>query len=426
MPLPTVSGRAEGVPGAALDRCLRHVDLALAEYPPGAFPYVSRGLRYRPVLTGGVPWTAGFWPGQLWLAFTRTGEGRYRDAARALRRRLGEHLRDHPRQLDHDLGFQYLLSAAVEHELTGDGGARALAVAAADLLAARFNPAGRFIRAHGWDDSPGTATPHADGNDGPPGRFIVDCLMNLPLLYWAGRVSGSARHLEVAEAHARTSLRRLLRADGWVYHAFDCDPVSGRPVGGATIQGKSADSAWSRGQAWALYGFALAATHLGDPEYLAAARRLATHFLAACGDNLVAPWDFDATGKERTPDSSASAIAAAGLFALADADAPTPSPTPNPPHLSNPTSTPAPSHTDTPNSDPTGGDRWRGAALAILAALEERCATDARAGQEGLLSHGCYHYPAQRGIAESTAWGDFFYLEALTRTAGGTGLYALT
>ena len=88
-------------------------------------------------------------------------------------------------------------------------------------------------------------------------RLIIDCLLNLTLLYWAGEVTGDRIYREKAEAHVHTALSVLIRPDSSAYHTYYFDPETGEPLKGVTHQGYSADSAWARGQAWGVYGIAL-------------------------------------------------------------------------------------------------------------------------------------------------------------------------
>lgn len=331
---------------------------------------------------GPADWVDGFWPGQLWLAYRATGDDAFRDAAAAYRPYFAERL-TRPLDCDHDLGFLYSLSAVADYKLTGDAGSRAVGLAAADLLAARFNRAGRYIQA--WNPRP-----HAFP-DGYPveGRIIIDCLLNLGLLYWAARESGRAELAEIATAHADTALRYLVRPDASTYHSFNFDPETGAPIAGTTVQGFADESCWSRGQAWGVHGFALVHAYTGEPRFLEASRRLAGYVAAQLPDGGVPPWDYRLPDGAGTPlDSSAGAITAAGLFLLAD-------------------------------QDEAGAPRWRKLASAMLRSLEDRCGLLDRPEAEGLLDHGASF--VAEGLSDTMLpYGDYFFLEALLRERGET------
>src|SRR5690606_20326548 len=126
----------------------------------------------------------------------------------------------------HDLGFVFYPSFVMAHTLTGDERFREPAIRAAESLAKRYNSAGCFIRAWGPLDSAEEA-----------GATTIDSMMNLALLFWAAEQSGRASLRSVAVGHAETTLQHLVRADGWTFHVFDFDPVSGRPLRGRTHQG---------------------------------------------------------------------------------------------------------------------------------------------------------------------------------------------
>lgn len=381
-----------------LERSLAHVRLGMRDFVD-VFPYVSEDLVYRTAPQSDLPWTAGFWPGQLHLAHQVRKEPAFLEALTGAEQRLARYLDERGGRLDHDAGFQYFLGAAVTAERTGQEDAQVIALRAAEILANRFNATGQFIRAHGWPDSAGETTPWATSNDGPAGRFLADTLMTVPLLYWASRVSGQAHFNQVARAHVETSIEYLLRSDGWVYHGFEVDPQTAQPIGPTTLQGAHAESAWSRAQAWAIYGLALAARQLGEGTLAESASRLALRFFDNCLPTGLAPWDFDLPqGQATIPDASASAIAVSGALYLTSGVI------------------------DSVPECATVRDRALGALDSLIS---HAAITRVDAGQQGLIEHSCYHYPAGRGLRESVAWGDYFYLEALVQASGQPGLYAL-
>ncbi|GGF96142.1 glycoside hydrolase family 88 protein [Paenibacillus abyssi] len=348
-------------------------------------PHVSEGYSYRKGLHGKIMWTAGFWPGLLWLLYAHGGKREYAKQAVVFERSLSEWLERTGPNSGHDLGFQFYLSAKANYQFTGDLAARELALKAAGHLAQRYNERGGFIRAWGAIDT-----------DEDAGKIIIDCMMNLPLLFWAAQEGGESRLHEIALRHAHTSLSYLMREDGTFYHTYDFNPVSGQTVGPGTHQGHSTDSTWSRGQAWAIYGFALAYKHTHEPLFLEASRKAAQKYLQLLqGDERIPPWDFDRPqGDQTVRDSSAAAIAAAGLLELAQQE-----------------------------SSMSNAKVWATHARRMLEALEAECACSLEDGQEGLLIEGCYHYPAGKGKIECTSWGDYFYLEALFKENEGISIY---
>nr|WP_235949604.1 glycoside hydrolase family 88 protein [Paenibacillus glycinis] len=320
-------------------------------------------------------WTSGFWPGILWLVYDMTGDARYKDAAWSRDERL-ERLFLQPNRFSHDVGFQFLPTAVFKYLLTGDEDAKRRALFAANFLAGRYNPRGRFIRA--W-------------NGDRIGWAIADTAMNLSLLFWAAKESGDPRFAHIATAHADTVVREFIREDGSVHHIVRFDPDTGARAEAIGGQGASPDSAWSRGAAWVIYGMANAYRHTGDAAYLLAARRAANFFLAHLPEDDVPHWDFrsgeDPDG-EPPRDSSACAIAASGLLELADL-------------------LPADEGTD-----------YRAAAERMLSSLDEHYATWHLADHEAILLHGTGNKPAGQNVDVSLIYGDYFFVEAVAKLNG--------
>ena len=155
------------------------------------------------------------------------------------------------RARDHDLGFQFSLSAVADWRMTGAEVARDMGLRAAEALVGRFNEAGQYIQA--WNP-PG---PHNRERAAfVQGRAIVDTMQNLALLHWAFRESAVEDFRDVARLHAQTTRTHLVRSDGTSFHTFVFDPADGKPLRGETHQGYSDGSCWSRGQAWLIHGFA--------------------------------------------------------------------------------------------------------------------------------------------------------------------------
>jgi unsaturated chondroitin disaccharide hydrolase len=339
------------------------------------YPHNGDGMAY--VLTENNHWMTSFWPGQLWLAYHVTGDDEFR---REAERRLASFDYRLVNRIDesHDLGFLYSLSARAQYQLTGDPAARQLAIDAAERLISRFHPKGEYIQAWGVMDDP------LEG-----GRMIVDCLMNLPLLFWASHETGDPKYAEVARKHAVTTLRYLVRDGDRTYHTFFFNQETGEPLGGKTAQGFSDDSLWSRGQAWAIYGFALAADWTGDYKLVDTSMRLAQRFLEELGDDLVPLWDFRVPPEgPQKHDSSAGAITACALFKLA-----------------------------TLVNDPPLETMLRLRAQRLVTRLTEACFEPSPEAQ-GLLRDSSYNVPSDRAVEQFMPFGDYYYLESLVTLSG--------
>jgi unsaturated chondroitin disaccharide hydrolase len=366
-----------------MDRLLEVVNHGL-KWSGKEIPHVSKHYSYRDGFHERVMWTAGFWPGILWLTFAHTGDDRIAAKAREYEVTLSEFLNRTGSDSGHDLGFQFLLSSCADYRFTGKDKARQIGLKAAKHLSERYNEHGKFIRAWG---SLGT-TAHE-------GKIIIDCMLNLPLLFWASQEAGDSRFAEIANHHAATSLARLVRTDATIYHTYDFDPTTGKPLAPGTHQGHSTDSTWARGQAWAVYGFALAYKHTGVKDYLEAAENAADAYWRLSKGELIPPWDFDRPqGIDTVKDSSAAAIVSCGMLELAELC----------------------------GSEHKKED-YRGTAFRVLEALAFGYACVLTCGEEGFLKDGCYHYPANKGLVECTSWGDYFYMEALLKAKKGLSIY---
>ena len=336
----------------------------------GIIPYKSaEGKWIVSPYDGNSWWTGGFWPGLMWQLWKLTEDAFFLKEARRVGKLLTDEFRSF-RKLNHDVGFMYLLSCGADAKLTGDEQAETDLLHAASLLMGRFNPAG-FIRA--WNEPDRT------------GYAIIDCMMNLALLYRASRDTGDPRFSRVARIHADTTLREFLRANGSVSHIIEFDPETGERVREHAGQGYALGSQWSRGQAWGLYGFALAYRHLKDERYLEAAERIAANFADHIRPDGLTDCDFCQPEKEERIDNIAGAIAACGLQELAAL---------------------------------TGEERWKCHVLRLIDGLLDHCA-EWGAACCGILTHctASYHDDGA-GRHTNIVYGDYFLTEALMRSCG--------
>jgi unsaturated chondroitin disaccharide hydrolase len=344
-------------------------------YPPEA----SQNQIYKPQAAG--TWTEGFWPGQLWLAYLATRDVIYSETALGylddFQHRIDNHiLIDH-----HDLGFLYTLSSVLPWRILSNHQGRQLGLIAAKHLIGRYHPKAGIIQAWG------------DLNDPEQrGRMIVDCTMNMPLLFWAAEETGDKTYFDIACTHVKQSLKYLVRKDNSTFHTYFFDPDTGAPSRGSTHQGYSDDSCWSRGQAWAIYGFALAYGYTKDIEFLEGSLRTAGYFLDNLPQDHVPYWDLIFTEGPEERDSSAAAIGVCGILELAK-------------HLKS-------------LNQVTKAVSLEASAEEILLSLCQNYTAARHPDSNGLLLHGVYNKPKGRGVNEATAWGDYFFTEALSRFAG--------
>lgn len=345
---------------------------ATIERTPDYFPIYTEGGRWRHAGELWTDWTGGFFAGMMWRFHRRTGEPVWRERAEHYSRLL-EH-RQHDRDV-HDLGFIFLNTYRPWYELTGEQRLNDVLIQAGRTLAMRFREQGQYLCSF----------------VGPQSLFI-DIMMNVPIIFYAAQQSGDKELERIALAHCRTTRDRIVRADGSTAHEGLFDTETGEFLGESTHQGLRADSAWARGLAWSLYGYSQVYALSQLAEFLEVSERNAEYWLAHLPEDGVPYWDFDADLSQPVPwgpqkDSSAGAIAASGLLDLAG-------------------QTKSDEH----------ALAYRNTALVMLDRLvePEYLAID-KPGWEGILKHGVYHTEKNLGVDESVMWGEFFFVEALSK-----------
>ena len=368
-----------GVPAAraTLDDTVR-ADLGFAQdrlaatassIPPGRYP-ARTGPDGDWVTTGPSEWTSGFFPGSLWLAHGTTGDPYLRSQAETRLAGLRGQRRD---VSGNDQGFKLLGSFGNAYRLTGEDRYRRVLLRGAKSLASRFSPVVGATRSWGSGSSPDFTV-------------IVDNLMNLELLFWASKHGGDPALYGMALSHALRTMRDHVRGDGSTYHVVDYDPSTGLAKRRRTRQGYARDSTWSRGQAWAVYGFTMAYRETGDRRLLDTARRTADWFVAHLPPDLVPYWDFDAPRIPDAPrDSSAAAIAASGLLELAALE-----------------------------PDAARAARYRGSAESIIGALSSPEYLARGRPTSAILLHGTQDRP-KGSYDTGLVFGDYYFVEALLR-----------
>jgi len=247
-------------------------------------------------------WTSGFFPGTLWYLYEYTGDAKWRTAATDYTKRL-ESIRNF--NDNHDGGFMLYCSYGNALRLAPDPAYRAVLMNGSRALSTRYSPKVGLIRS--WDF----------GTWKYP--VIIDNMMNLEVLCWASKASGDGSFEQIAVSHADKTMTNHFRPDASSYHVVDYDPETGAVRDKQTHQGFSDPSAWSRGQAWALYGYTMMFRETGNANYLEQAKKIAGFIMnhPRLPADKIPYWDFDAPDIPDAPrDASAAAIMASASIEL--------------------------------------------------------------------------------------------------------------
>lgn len=344
------------------------------------------------VTTSMYDWTPGFFPGSLWYAYEFSKD----EALKAEAIRWTEKLA--PLQTftqHHDLGFMMYCSYGNAYRLTGNTAYREILINSAKALSTRFNTTAGSIKSWNLFKS-------WHGNESYRFPVIIDNMMNLEMLFFASKVSGDDSFRKIAVKHAETTMHNHFRPDYSSYHVVCYDSTTGKVVARETAQGYADNSTWSRGQAWAIYGFTMTYRETKDPRFLKTAEGLAAYFIN--NKNLPADgvpyWDFNANEAGYQPginsyagkvskkyrDVSAASITASALLELSN-------------YVNN-----------------RAKENYRNAAIKILKSLSTGTYT-AKPGTNGgfILKHSVGSIPHQAEIDVPLVYADYYYLEALLR-----------
>lgn len=333
---------------------------------------------YEPIMNN--TWTTGFWTGQIWLAYEYCKDEKLKQAGEiqmaSFLKRMNEKVDvDH-----HDMGFLYSPSCVAGYKLTKSPIGKDAAIKAADQLLTRYRPVGEFLQAWGPLNT-------AENN-----RFIIDCLLNVPLLFWATEMTNDDKYALVAQKHIKTALLNVIREDYSTWHTFYFDLETGNPSHGATCQGYRDGSAWARGQAWGIYGLALAYKYSKNREYIDLFHGVVNYYLAHLPKDMVPYWDLEFTdGSSEPRDSSSASIAACGFLEMSK-------------YLNE-----------------TDGNYYTDIAKRMMKSLYDHYAVKDVKESNGLVLHSTYSKKSPYntctpcGVDECNSWGDYFYMEALTR-----------
>lgn len=273
-------------------------------------------------VTGMYDWTPGFFPGSLWYLYELTGEDTWKLQAEKWTHSL-EPLKTFTGH--HDLGFMMYCSYGNAERLAPRPEYKDILIESAKSLSSRFSENTQTIKSWNyrkhWNDTTEWFYP-----------VIIDNMMNLEMLFYASKISGDKRFYDIAVKHSDSTLKYHFRDDFSTYHVVDYDTISGKVLDQATCQGFSDNSTWSRGQAWAAYGYTMVYRETKDVKYLDAAVKATDFYLSNLPEDLVPLWDFNVgeagyepDGKsyavefqEKLKDASAAAIVCSALFELGE------------------------------------------------------------------------------------------------------------
>jgi len=266
-------------------------------------------------------WTQSFFTGMALWAYQDTGNEKFLNWTLQFKNSYADKVFRTPLETMHDLGFLYSPYAVMLYEITQDEEFKAIGIKAADALAMRYEPKGKYIRAWGrMDDKIPEYVDEELAKNGffteSKGLAIIDCMMNIPLLFWASKVTGHIFYKRIAIEHANTTMKYFLRDDYSVCHAYRFSEETGEPLGEANDCGYANGSHWARGTAWAVYGFAIAYNYTGKTEYLDVVHKLLDKFMRECNREIPV-WDFRLPDfEEKAVDTSAAAIILCGIMEI--------------------------------------------------------------------------------------------------------------
>ncbi|UCS93886.1 glycoside hydrolase family 88 protein [Echinicola marina] len=340
--------------------------------PEGKFPKTYHAKSDKFEGSGSGWWCSGFYPGTLlYLDEYEKDEVLKNEAIRS----LGLLEKEQFNTSTHDLGFMMYCSFGNAYRLDPKPAYKEIMIQSAQSLASRFSEKVGAIKS--WDSKEGDFL------------VIIDNMMNLELLFWATEATGDSTYYDIAVKHADTTIKNHFREDYSSYHVINYDPETGEVNRKRTAQGYADESAWARGQAWGLYGYAVMYRATKEQKYLDQAKAIAKFILdhPNMPADKVPYWDFDAPKiPDELRDSSAGAIMAAALLELSD------------------------------YVDGELAEKYNDNAQQMLTTLTTDEYIAAKGTNGGfLLKHGVGHIPENSEIDVPLTYGDYYLVEAMLR-----------
>lgn len=312
-------------------------------------------------------WTNGFWGGLNMLMYIGTGKKLYMETAKTselLLDKCFENIKD----MHHDVGFMWHILSGLLYKTTKDEKSFNRNYNMATVLMSRFNSSGNYIRAWNLEEAKTWS--------------IIDCLMNLSILYWASEQIDDDRFKQIAIKHADMALNQHVRKDGTINHIVVHDEKTGEFVTNLKGQGYSETSCWSRGSAWAIYGFMISYVHTKEQRYLDAAKKVANYFIKSIEKTDYLPLtDFIAPAEPVYYDSTAGVCAACGMIEISK------------------------------YCENEEQEYYLTSAIKMLKSIEKKWC-DWTEDNDGILQNGMEVYGSK---ARNLIYGDFFFTEAILK-----------
>lgn len=376
--------RFEGKYEIAGEKLDRAIERALDKLEKNIPAWTDQFARTHPIDHRYVPgpnnnWECGMQTGTYWLAYELSGNPKFRQVAEAHLPSYRERFEQKIRIGGHDVGFVYTPSCVAAYKITGDEEIRKMTLDVAEFF---YNNA--YLKERGFVMRSGNK---AVTDEKKGCRTMMDTLMNVPLLFWAGQETGDEKFTEAGLAQSKTTQKYLIREDASSFHHYQFEPYTWKPMRGRTLQGNSDDSCWSRGHSWGVYGFPIAYSYT-KAEFLPELHKNITYFmLNHLPEDLIPYWDYDFIDGDEPRDSSAGVIAVCGMNEMCK-------------YL--------------PDSAPQKAI-FKTASAKMLEAVIDHCAGDIGVEHDGLIGHVTHAKPQGQGIDQCGIYGDYFYLEALMR-----------
>ncbi|HLO37214.1 MAG TPA: glycoside hydrolase family 88 protein, partial [Lacibacter sp.] len=316
-------------------------------------------------------WTSGFFPGELWFLYEYTGKKEWKTEAEKYTANIE---REKTNGITHDMGFKVYCSFGTGYRLTKDEHYKEVIIHSAKTLSKRFNPNTGVIKS--WDNRAKWKNP-----------VIIDNMMNLELLFAATQITGDSSFYKIAVSHANTTMQNHFRSDYSSYHVLDYDTITGKVTQKTTHQGYANESAWSRGQAWGLYGYTMCYRFTKDKKYLLQAEKIAAYMTKHkhFPKDFVPYYDYDAPGIPNEPrDASAAAVMASALYEL--------------------------------SLYSKSGVAYKKIADAVVQNLTNRYRSPVGENKGFILLHSTGSKPSNSEVDVPLSYADYYYLEALLRS----------